>query len=183
MSIYTKNGDAGTTSLINEISVSKADERIELLGTIDELSSYIGFVKVIAEESLKERLSEIQEDLMLIMAGIADTTNIDYIIEEEKIKKLEDEIDNIESSFARKKEFVLYGDCELSARLDLARAVTRRAERCLARVNLCYELNINTTIYMNRLSDYLYILARFEDQKKGWKKFKNIGWQLKNALV
>ena len=107
MSIYTKNGDAGTTSLINEISVSKADERIELLGTIDELSSYIGFVKVIAEESLKERLSEIQEDLMLIMAGIADTTNIDYIIEEEKIKKLEDEIDNIESSFARKKEFVL----------------------------------------------------------------------------
>ena len=84
-----------------------------------------------------------------------------------RIKKLEDEIDNIESSFARKKEFVLYGDCELSARLDLARAVTRRAERCLARVNLCYELNINTTIYMNRLSDYLYILARFEDQKKG----------------
>lgn len=167
MSIYTKSGDAGTTSLIKGVLVSKADDRIELLGTIDELSSYIGFAKVVAEESLKERLSEIQQDLMLIMAGIADASNSDYIIKEEKIKKLENEIDSIENLFTRKKAFVLYGNCEVSARLDLARAVTRRAERCLVRVNFCYELNTNTTIYMNRLSDYLYILARFEDQKKG----------------
>lgn len=167
MSIYTKKGDAGITCLINEDSVSKADERIELIGTIDELSSYIGFVKVIAEETLKERLSQIQQDLMLMMAGISDVSNLNYIIKEEKIKELEKEIDNIESSFTRKQEFVLYGNCELSARLDLARAVARRAERCLIKTKLYFEVNVNTTIYMNRLSDYLYILARFEDHKNG----------------
>lgn len=167
MSIYTKSGDTGITSIISEASISKADDRIELLGTIDELSSFIGFAKLMAEESTKEKLSEIQMDLILIMAGIADTSNPDYIIKEGKIKELEKKIDNIEGSFTRKKEFVLYGNCELSARLDIARAVARRAERCLVKVKSHFEVNANTTIYMNRLSDYLYILARFEDHKKG----------------
>ena len=102
-----------------------------------------------------------------MMAGISDVSNLNYIIKEEKIKELEKEIDNIESSFTRKQEFVLYGNCELSARLDLARAVARRAERCLIKTKLYFEVNVNTTIYMNRLSDYLYILARFEDHKNG----------------
>ena len=167
MSVYTKNGDKAVTSIINEDSISKSDDRIELLGTIDELSSFIGFAKVIAKEPMKEKLSEIQNDLILIMAGIADNTNPSFIIEENKIKKLETEIDHMENKFTRKKEFVLYGESELSARLDLARAVTRRAERCLAKVNLYYKINDNTTIYMNRLSDFFYILARFEDSKKG----------------
>ena len=167
MSIYTKSGDKGVTSIISEESISKADDRIELLGTIDELSSFIGFAKVMTEEEIKKMLSEIQMDLIIIMAGIADMNNSDYIVEDKKIKKLEKEIDKIEESFKREKEFVLYGKCELSARLDLARAVARRAERCLARVNLSYKLNTNTTIYMNRLSDFFYILARFEDSKKG----------------
>ena len=166
MSVYTKSGDKGVTSIINENFISKADDRIELLGTIDELSSFIGYAKVIAKEPIKEKLSEIQKDLILIMAGIADVKNPNFIIEESKIKKLEREIDDMENKFSRKKEFVLYGESELSARLDLARAVTRRAERCLAKVNLFYEINDNTTIYMNRLSDFFYILARFEDSKK-----------------
>ena len=165
MSIYTKSGDKGVTSIISESFVSKADDRIELIGTIDELSSFIGFAKVIADENMKDQLSEIQNDLMLIMAEIADIGNEQYIIEEKKIKKLEKEIDKVENSFIRKKEFVLYGKCELSARLDLARAVARKAERCLARVNLSKEINGNTTIYMNRLSDFFYILARFVDSK------------------
>lgn len=165
MSVYTRNGDAGITSIINETFISKTDERIELIGTIDELSSCIGLVKVIAEETLKERLSEIQKDLITVMAGIADMSNSNYIIKEEKIKELEEEIDNIEGILPKSKEFVLYGKCEISARLDMVRAVVRRAERCLARVNLIYKINSNTTIYMNRLSDFFYILARFEDFK------------------
>ena len=67
MKIYTRRGDKGKTSLINEIEVSKADERIELLGTIDELSTAIGFAKVIMEDSIKEDLSSIQKELMFIM--------------------------------------------------------------------------------------------------------------------
>ena len=69
MNIYTKNGDRGTTSLMNGISVSKADDRIELVGTIDELNSFIGLAKVLADASLKESLAHIQRNLMLIMAG------------------------------------------------------------------------------------------------------------------
>ena len=75
MNIYTKNGDRGTTSLMNGISVSKADDRIELVGTIDELNSFIGLAKVLADTSLKESLAHIQRNLMLIMAGVADPRN------------------------------------------------------------------------------------------------------------
>ena len=69
MNIYTRNGDRGTTSLMNGISVSKSDDRIELVGTIDELNSFIGLAKVLADSSLKESLAHIQRNLMQIMAG------------------------------------------------------------------------------------------------------------------
>ena len=100
MSIYTKNGDEGKTSLINESVVSKSDDRIELLGTIDELSSYIGFAKVLAPEHEKNILSEIQKDLIIIMAGVADAENPDYFINEKKIKNMEYKIDYLESLFS-----------------------------------------------------------------------------------
>ena len=109
MNIYTKHGDRGTTSLANGMSVSKSDDRIELLGTIDELNSHIGLAKVLADASLKERLSHIQRNLMQIMAGVADPRNLDYRFTQDETSALEKEIDQIESSFPRAKEFVLYG--------------------------------------------------------------------------
>ena len=166
MKIYTKRGDKGKTSLINEIEVSKADERIELLGTIDELSVAIGFAKVIMDDSVKEDLSSIQKELMFIMAGIADADNPMYQVDEDEIHALELKIDELENSFEREKKLVLYGDCEKSARLDLARVVTRKAERYFWKIQKKYNLDILATRYMNRLSDYFYILARFEDYKK-----------------
>ena len=101
MNIYTKNGDRGTTSLMNGISVSKADDRIELVGTIDELNSFIGLAKVLADASLKESLAHIQRNLMLIMAGVADPRNMDYRFSQDETKALEEEIDRIENSFPR----------------------------------------------------------------------------------
>ena len=150
MSIYTKTGDRGTTSLMNGISVSKSDDRIELLGTIDELNSHIGLAKVLADAALKEQLSHIQKNLMQIMAGVADPRCMDYRFSADETSALEQEIDRIENSFPRAKEFVLYGGCEQSARLDVARAVARRAERLQ---------------YINRLSDYLYMCARYADHR------------------
>ncbi len=126
MKIYTKNGDTGKTSLMNGVSVSKSDDRIELLGTIDELSSHIGLAKVIASQPLQDRLSQIQKALIQMMAGIADPRNLDYRFTKEETFMLEEEIDRLEGLFPRAKEFVLYGGCELSARLDVARAVARR---------------------------------------------------------
>ena len=169
MKIYTRRGDKGKTSLINEVEVSKSDERIELLGTIDELSSFIGFAKVVVEEDYKEDLSEIQKELMFIMAGIADGDNPMYQVDEDEIRALEDKIDEIEDSFEREKKLVLYGDNETSARLDLARMAARKAERYFWKIQKEYNLDLLAIQYMNRLSDYLYILARFEDYKKNKK--------------
>lgn len=163
MSIYTKRGDSGTTSLMNGISVSKSDDRIELLGTIDELNSVIGLAKVISEDSLHEHLSKIQKRLMQIMAGIADPRNLDYRCHKEEILALEELIDHMEASFPRAKEFVLYGGCELSARLDMARAVARRAERRFRKVAQYYGADPKAMQYLNRLSDYLYVAARYSD--------------------
>ena len=143
MKVYTKQGDGGMTSLMNGIRVSKWDERVELLGTLDELNSHIGLVKAATkgDGDLPERLSKIQRELMSMMAQVAAPSD----------------------AFPRKKEFVLYGGCELSARLDVARAVARRAERRFHKVAKCYRIDANALKYMNRLSDYLYIEARYAD--------------------
>lgn len=165
MKIYTKNGDKGTTSLMNGISVSKSDDRIELLGTIDELSSHIGLAKVQADYALKDNLSKIQRNLIQIMAGIADPRDLNYRVKEESIVELEQMIDEMESAFPRAKEFVLYGGCELSGRLDVARAVARRSERRFRKVTQYYGADAKAAKYMNRLSDYLYVCARYADYK------------------
>ncbi len=163
MKIYTKTGDSGSTFLMNNVRVSKSDDRIELLGTIDELNSHLGLAKVAADLVTKETLSRIQGELMSLMAGIADPRNQKYKVKEDQISFLEQEIDRIETSFEREKKFVLYGGCEFSARLDVARAVARRAERCFRKVSLRYGADANALRYLNRLSDYLYISARYAD--------------------
>lgn len=165
MRLYTGTGDEGMTSLMNGVRISKSEERIELLGTIDELSSYIGLAKVVLKEEQKQELSSIQKILITIMAGVADAKNKEFQVKEEQITLIEKQIDNIENKFPRQKEFVLYGECEESARLDVARSVARRAERCFKRVELKYDVDLRAMQYMNRLSDYLYILARYEDYK------------------
>ena len=165
MSIYTKQGDKGFTSLLNGEKVSKADDRIELIGMFDELSSLIGLVKPVSDDEIKKELSIIQEDLMIIMAALADLSNDTYKIDFEKIVEMEEKIDFIERSFQRQKGFVLYGGCESSARLDVARAYARKSERYMVKVNQTYIINENIMKYMNRLSDYLYMLARYQDNK------------------
>lgn len=170
MAIYTAGGDQGMTSLTNEERVYKTDERIQLLGEIDELCSYLGLAKVVMDQDGKEQISKIQKELMIIMAGITEPQNTAYQCKEEQIRYLETEIDSIEKQFPREKKFVLYGGCECSARLDVARAVTRRAERQFYKVKQINDVDANALIYINRLSDYLYILARYVDYKENYKK-------------
>lgn len=163
MSIYTKTGDGGRTSLMNGVRIAKSDDRIELLGTIDELNSAIGFAKVLLDEPQKSDLSAIQRDLMQLMAGIADPGKAEYRMQNEQIQKLEEKIDIMESSFSRAREFVLYGGCEQSARLDMARAIARRAERRFQKAAQVYGADSRALQYINRLSDYLYMAARYAD--------------------
>ena len=162
MKIYTKGGDQGFTSLLNNSRVSKTDDRIELVGTIDELNAHLGLAKVAAASDLKEDLSQIQRTLMRVMSGVVSASG-EFKLSEAEVRVLEDQIDKIESSISRPKEFVLYGGCELSARLDVARAVARRAERQLCRVAKYHNVDAQAQKYMNRLADYLYVCARKAD--------------------
>ena len=163
MKIYTKQGDGGETSLANGERVPKYDERIELLGRLDELSSRIGLAKVCCGAELREKLSAIQRDLIQMMAEIAEAGEQPCGIRQERIISLEEDIDRMESAIVRKKEFVLYGGCEQSARLDDVRALARSAERCFCRTALHHSLEPLSQQYLNRLSDYLYMAARFAD--------------------
>ena len=163
MKLYTKAGDRGMTSLKYGSTLKKSDDRIELLGAIDELNSHIGLAKVVAYEDMKKKLSYLQETLMFLMSGVADPRNRSLRFPESHVVELEQEIDRIESSFSREKKFVLYGGCELSARLDVACTVARRAERRFVKMKLVYGGDVAAMQFMNRISDYLYILARYAD--------------------
>lgn len=164
MNIYTKNGDGGMTSLIHTNSIPKSDDRIELVGTMDELNSHLGLVKAESlSEDVKTMIVRIQNNLMTIMAGIADSHNMKYKLKEEELTVLEEEIDRLESLFSRHKGFVLPGENVISARIDVARTVARRAERRLSSVSIKFGSDAMAKKYMNRLADYLYVLARYTD--------------------
>jgi ATP:cob(I)alamin adenosyltransferase len=166
MKIYTKAGDHGTTNLMNIQHVSKDDDRINLLGNIDELTSNIGLAKAVeTSNNIKLELERIQKNLMKIMASIADQYNTEYNLSEAEIAHLEEEIDRLENSFSRRKEFILPGDCVESARFDVIRTITRRTERSLVVVDKQYAVDSGAKKYVNRLSDYFYILARYNDFK------------------
>ncbi|MCD7867940.1 MAG: cob(I)yrinic acid a,c-diamide adenosyltransferase [Clostridiales bacterium] len=164
MNIYTKGGDRGTTSLIRSKNVPKSDDRISLVGTIDELTSHIGLVKSMEDDGDTVcMLEKIQSTLITVMAGVADPYNREYKITDDKTELLEEEIDRMEGLFDRPKEFILPGGCRLSAEIDVARTVARRAERALSAVSVKFGADNGTKKYMNRLADYLYVLARYTD--------------------
>lgn len=167
MNIYTKGGDKGMTDLVHTKNVSKSDDRIQLVGTIDELTSHIGLVKTMLNDGdVLHFLEKIQKTLIKVMAGVADPYNREYKIHDEKTELLEEEIDRMEGLFNRPKEFILPGACRLSAEIDVARTVARRAERALAAVSVKFGSDTGTKKYMNRLADYLYLLARYADARE-----------------
>ncbi len=166
MSIYTKGGDRGTTSLVHTKNLPKSDDRIEAVGTLDELTSHLGLVKtLLKDENTIAFLEDIQETLITLMAGIADPYSRDYKIPDEKTEVLEHEIDRLEGLFDRPKKFILPGSSRLSAELDIARTVERRAERTLSKVGVKFGADAGAKKYLNRLADYLYVLARYEETK------------------
>ena len=119
--------------------------------------------KVLLCDKGKENISGIQKDLMQIMSGIAAPFKAEFKVSDAMIEVLEQLIDKTEQQFPRAHEFVLYGGTEASARVDVARAVARRAERRFWKVNQAYGSDPKALVYINRLSDYLYVLARYID--------------------
>ncbi|HCT89820.1 MAG TPA: cob(I)yrinic acid a,c-diamide adenosyltransferase [Lachnospiraceae bacterium] len=170
MKIYTKTGDRMTTGLLDGTRVSKNDVRLHLLGNMDELNSYIGLVKSLTQDREQfEEFSQIQRNLMQIMSGVADSAEEPedrlFAFPEEAVVRLEERIDRIEEAFARIKDFVLPGSTYYSAQIDVARTVARRCERWFTAVSETYPVDAVAARYLNRLSDYLYMTARYVDAK------------------
>lgn len=164
MNVYTRNGDKGRTTLLNGESVAKDDVRINLLGEIDELNSNMGLIKSrFDDKDITLYLENIQKNLMKIMSDIVDEGDKDSIIREQDISDMEKKIDGLQSLYPVQNKFVIPGENEISAFIDIARTVARRAERGIIEVEKLYPMGKTIKQYMNRLSDYLYVLARYND--------------------
>jgi len=165
MKIYTKTGDKGFTSLIGGTRVPKYDLRIEAYGTVDELNSYIGLIRdqEISTHN-KQLLKQIQDRLFTIGATLAaDPERSKMVIpdlHDEDIDLLEQEMDNMDKQLPPLKHFILPGGDSTISFCHIARCVCRRAERLSVHLAEDSKVEEKVMIYLNRLSDYLFVLSR-----------------------
>jgi cob(I)alamin adenosyltransferase len=165
MKIYTKTGDKGETSLIGGTRVPKYHDRIEAYGTVDELISYIGLIR---DQKIDDHyitvLIEIQDRLMTCASILAtDCENCDIKIPEiykSDIELLEKEIDEMEQNLPPLISFILPGGHQTVSYCHIARNICRRSERLSIKVRNQFDFNENVIQYLNRLSDYLFVLSR-----------------------
>ncbi|MEN8187269.1 MAG: cob(I)yrinic acid a,c-diamide adenosyltransferase, partial [Bacteroidota bacterium] len=172
MKIYTKTGDTGETSLFGGARVKKFDLRIESYGTIDELNSYIGLIRdQKIDANSFDSLIKIQNDLFTLGAMLATPPRKEKLksgkerLKIDKISKddilfLENEIDKMNSELSPMTNFVLPGGHTTVSFCHIARSICRRAERLIVQLNENEPINNNILIYTNRLSDFLFVLAR-----------------------
>ncbi len=165
MRITTKTGDKGLTGLFTGDRVAKFSPIMEANGMIDELDSFLGEAKHYVPGEMAEILEKIQIQLYDLMAELASKGKYSKIGEEE-IGWLEGLIHEYEEE-VRLRVFVLPGSTPASAKLDICRAVARRAERAVARLVLDYGFGKNALVYLNRLSDLLFIMARAVEKREG----------------
>ncbi len=174
MKIYTKTGDAGKTSLIGGKRVSKDHKRIEAYGSLDELVSYIGLIRDLhVDEKIKDSLLWIQDKVMICASYMAcDNKNCNIpVINSKDIERIEMEIDAMNQGLEPLNHFVLPGGHPLVSHCHIARCICRRAERNMIHATSINKDNTHIFIYINRLSDYLFILARKTANLQGVKEF------------
>ena len=172
--IYTKTGDKGTTSLIGGVRVPKNHIRIESYGTIDELNSYLGVVNDTTQhEKISIWIKEIQDRLFTIGSVLATAPNKEISmklpdVHVEDVQLLEQRIDEMNEQLPEMRSFILPGGHLAASSCHVARCVCRRAERiCVAMLELNEEVPDLVIQYLNRLSDFLFVLARFIAHENG----------------
>ncbi|MBR6014059.1 MAG: cob(I)yrinic acid a,c-diamide adenosyltransferase [Selenomonadaceae bacterium] len=163
MKVYTKTGDEGVTSLFTGERIEKDSPRVEVYGTVDEINSALAMARSFSNvEEIREKIFELQKILPRLMADLA-SLNGKKMLNDADISKIEQEIDFLEEKLPPLKNFVIPGDTKAGACLDLARTITRRAERKLYKLSRFEEISETDRIFINRLSDYLFMLMRTED--------------------
>ncbi|MBA4250843.1 MAG: ATP:cob(I)alamin adenosyltransferase [Chlorobiaceae bacterium] len=174
MKIYTKTGDKGETSLFGGKRVTKDSDRIEAYGTVDELNSFLGLA--IAEGLSKKTesvLIKLQSDLFSLGSDLA--TPLDYDskkisiprISQEEISFYENMIDDFSTQLDEIQFFILPGGTKAASILHIARTVCRRAEREVVHLKHSEKINQNIVIFLNRISDFLFVLSRYENKISG----------------
>ena len=166
MKIYTKSGDKGKTSLIGGKRISKDDIQIDAYGTIDELNSNLGLLRdYCSTDSDKNFILDIQKDLFIIGSLLAidysKKNKADHIdFSKNKTITIENKIDEIDSSLPKMTNFIIPGGHVTVSTCHISRSICRRAERKCIKFAKQFELNNDILIYLNRLSDYLFVLSR-----------------------
>jgi cob(I)alamin adenosyltransferase len=162
MKIYTRSGDNGETGLYGGQRVDKDDIRVEAYGTIDELNAALGIAASFATDNeVSESIHALQQELFSACWDLATPATADIPrISELNVVRLESEIDRYEAELPPLKNFILPGGAPTSSALHLARCICRRAERRLVTLMHEYDVNPQVEIYLNRVSDHLFVLAR-----------------------
>ena len=178
MKIYTRSGDKGRTSLIGGRRVSKTHYRLEAYGTIDELNAYLGLLvaQLPASSAQLSTLQQIQNTLFVLGAQLATPSDVPTTtaITPAMVEGLEAAIDDIDARLPQLRAFVLPGGCLPSAQCHVCRTVCRRAARRVLPLASRVAIPAEVTSYLNRLSDYLFVLARLLNAEQGTEE---IFWQ------
>ena len=179
MKIYTGFGDAGQTHLHGGQVVAKDDLRVEAYGTADELNSQLGMlIQAFSDEYWTGLVRKVQETIFKLSAELATPADkkikMDTALSEPDIKELESIIDRLDEELPPLKNFILPGGCYEAALAHLVRTVCRRLERRLVSLNTLSAVDPLIIIYINRLSDFLFVLARTLNHRKG---IEDIPWQ------
>ena len=166
--IFSKKGDQGTTSLLTGERISKASLRPDAYGTLDEASSALGLAKTFTlNEAILEMIQAVQEDLLIVGARLSDTApDSEYSIGTERIQRIEDWMLKIQEEVPIPRHFIYPGANSVSASIDLARSIIRRAERVATALKEAGEIDSpEVHSYLNRLADFLFILARYAEKR------------------
>ena len=178
MKIYTRTGDKGKTSLIGGKRVSKTHQRLEAYGTIDELNAHIGLLlaQLPADESERATLLQVQNILFVVGAQLATPPEVTgtLTVTPKMLSTLEEAIDRIEAALPSLKAFVLPGGTQAASQCHVCRTVCRRAERRVLALASRATIPSELTSYLNRLSDYLFVLSRKINNEQG---MQEIFWQ------
>ena len=174
MAIYTKTGDTGSTSLFGGKRVLKCEELVNVYGSIDEVNSWVGLIdSEIESPDVQQFLTSIQSDLFTIGAHLAGwDSNLSGL--PKRVKEMEARIDIMEETLPKLHNFILPGGTTLASTIHLARAVCRRVERQTVELGQKQTVNPHILVYLNRLSDLFFMLARFVNQEAG---IVEVTWQ------
>lgn len=175
MKIYTRTGDAGDTALFGGGRVSKDHHRVAAYGTVDELNAHVGWaVSAVQDADIRERMAGVQHDLFSIGATLASSPREDGEphhhlppLPVERVDLMETWIDEADRELAPLTQFILPGGTPGASALHIARTICRRAERSVVHLATLEPVNESIVVYLNRLSDLLFALARLENHRAG----------------